>query len=138
MSQRVVEGGCLCGAIRYRVSGEPIMSGICHCRTCRKTAAAPALPFVTFALDCFEITQGAPVEFHSSTPVTRTFCGRCGTSLTYRHRDNNDPDRLDIMTCSLDDPEAFPPSFHVWVSQKPGWDKFADGLPAYETTPKES
>jgi hypothetical protein len=126
------EGGCLCGAIRYRVSGEPIVSGICHCRSCRRTAGAPMLPYVTFALDRFEVVAGAPADFQSSPPVTRSFCARCGTPLTYRHRDY--PDRIDVMTCSLDDPEAFPPSEHLWVSHKPAWVKLADGLPAHDTT----
>jgi NAD(P)-dependent dehydrogenase (short-subunit alcohol dehydrogenase family) len=53
------EGGCLCGAVRYRVRGSAIASGICHCRSCRKTASAPTLPFATFPTAAFEITHGA-------------------------------------------------------------------------------
>jgi hypothetical protein len=132
MDQLYLEGGCLCGAIRYRVSGEPITSGICHCRTCRRISAAPMLPFVTFPADGFELTSGKPVDFHSSPPVTRTFCGRCGTPLTYRHRDS--ANEIDVMTCSLDNPEAFPPSHHIWVSQKLTWFHLSDGLPAFDST----
>lgn len=50
MSERVVEGGCLCGAVRYRVGGAPISSGICHCRSCRRTSGSPTLPYVTFPI----------------------------------------------------------------------------------------
>jgi hypothetical protein len=128
----VRQGGCLCGAIRYHVEGAPISSGICHCRTCRKAASAPTLPFVVFPADALTFTQGEPVEFRSSPPVTRSFCGRCGSPLTYRT--DKKPDRVDVMTCSLDDPEAFAPSFHVWVGDKLSWECVADGLPAYETT----
>ncbi|HEY2107510.1 MAG TPA: GFA family protein, partial [Candidatus Binataceae bacterium] len=106
MSDHVFEGGCLCGSVRYRVSGNPLTSGICHCRTCRRTGAAPMLPFVTFPFDRFDFTQGKPVDFHSSPLVTRSFCGRCGTPLTYRHQEQ--AGAIDVMTCSLDNPEAFP------------------------------
>jgi hypothetical protein len=100
----VKEGGCLCGAVRYRVQGEPRASGICHCRTCRRAASAPTLPFAGFAVSDFAIT----------------------------YHDELRPDAMDIMTCSLDDPDALPPSFSVWVSDKLAWDTPAGDLPAYD------
>jgi hypothetical protein len=126
------EGGCLCGAVRYRVQGEPLARAVCHCRTCRKTASAPALPFLTYPTTQFSYLRGAPAEFHSSPGVTRSFCGRCGSPLTYRT--DNEPGQLDVMSCTLDDPEAFPPAYHIWVSHKLTWDPLADGVPAYDTT----
>ena len=126
------EGGCLCGAVRYQVKGNPSASGICHCRSCRKAASAPTLPFLVFPADAFAITRGEPVEFRSSPKVTRGFCGRCGSTLTYRNDDK--ADRLDVLTCSLDDPEAFPPEFHVWARDRLTWDHLGDLLPVYETT----
>jgi hypothetical protein len=125
-------GGCLCGAIRYRVEGEPLGSGICHCRTCRKIASAPSLPFVTFAANALIFNQGTPSEYRSSPNVMRQFCGRCGSPLTYRN--DNEPGSIDVMTCSLDEPEAFPPSHHIWISEKLPWDHVADGLPAFDAT----
>jgi len=118
--------------VRYRVEGEPIVSGICHCRSCRRTASAPTLPFLVFRASAVTLTQGRPVEFRSSPPVTRSFCGSCGSPLTYRTKD--EPGRIDVMTCSLDDPGAFPPSQHVWVADKLEWDVIGDGLPAFRTT----
>jgi hypothetical protein len=128
----VRRGGCLCGAVRYCVDGAPEASGICHCATCRKTASAPSLPFVVFRADQFAITRGKPVEFRSSPSVTRSFCGTCGSPLTYRTAEH--ADRIDIMTCSLDDPQAIPPTFHVWVGDKVEWERLADELPSYPTT----
>jgi hypothetical protein len=125
-------GGCLCGAVRYVVAGPPINSGICHCRTCRRASSAPSLPFVGFPAGALRITQGEPVEFRSSAPVTRSFCGRCGSPLTYRHADQ--PATVDVMTCSFDDPQAFAPTQHVWMSDKLAWDIVADGLPAFAET----
>ncbi len=129
MNQFAALGGCLCGAVRYVVMGPARNSGICHCRTCRKASSAPSLPFVGFSAAGFRFTQGEPVAFRSSPPVVRTFCGQCGSPLTYRHADH--PDSLDVMTCSLDDPEAFAPTRQVWMSEKLGWDCVANGLPAF-------
>jgi hypothetical protein len=128
----VLEGGCLCGAIRYKVTGPALDAGSCHCRSCRKASSAPELPYAQFALSQFEITCGWPAHYHSSPEVTRSFCRHCGSPLTYRHAGR--PDRLDIMTCSLDDPDALPPGYHVWTSHKPRWAVIDDRLPAFETT----
>jgi hypothetical protein len=126
------QGGCLCGAVRYQVEGEPIVSGVCYCRTCRKASSAPALPFAVFPADRFAFTRGEPVRYRSSPHVVRTFCGRCGSPLTYANDET--PGRIDIMTCSLDDPEAFPPSHHVWAGEKVAWHAIGDRLPVYPTT----
>jgi hypothetical protein len=126
------QGGCLCGAVRYRIDAEPISSGICHCRTCRKVASAPTLPFVGFPSEALSIIRGTPVEFRSSPRVTRSFCGQCGSPLTYQTAEK--ADCIDIMTCSLDDPDAFPPTFHVWTDHKLAWDRLGDGLPTYRTS----
>jgi hypothetical protein len=103
-SQTVLEGGCLCGAIRYKVTGPALDRGCCHCRSCRKASSAPELPYAQFAVSDFEITRGWPAQYHSSAEVTRSFCRHCGSPLTYRHAGRSD--RLDIMTCSLDNPDA--------------------------------
>jgi hypothetical protein len=132
MNQSSLEGGCLCGAVRYRVDGEPVVSAVCHCRTCRKSASAPMLPFLTFPTQRFRFSRGMPADFTSSPGVTCSFCGHCGSPLTYRN--DNDPERVDVMTGTLDDPEAFPPKYHVWVSHRLKWIRLADGLPAHETT----
>jgi hypothetical protein len=124
-----MQGGCLCGAVRYAVEGEPVDSGVCHCETCRRTASSPRLPFVGVPSAGFRFTGGAPVEYASSPGVTRSFCGVCGSPLTYRRDDA--PATLDVMTVNLDDPTAVPPTFHVWVSEALDWDPIAGNLPTY-------
>lgn len=124
-----MDGGCLCGAVRYRIEGEPLSSGVCHCESCRRTASAPRLPFLGVRSAGFRYTEGAPVDYASSPSVTRSFCGRCGSPLTYRRHDA--PDALDIMTVSLDDPNAIPPTFHVWTSEALAWDRLAGDLASY-------
>jgi hypothetical protein len=61
----------------------------------------------------------------------RTFCGRCGSPLTYRHT-SYEGKKIDVTTVSLDAPEAFPPQGHVWTSHKLKWLKLADGLPCFD------
>jgi hypothetical protein len=90
------------------------------------------LPFITVSIQRFKLLRGKPFEFHSSPQVTRSFCGVCGTPLTYRSEDH--ADEIDVMTCSLDNPEACPPSHHIGVSHKLGWVQLSDGLPAYDQT----
>jgi hypothetical protein len=129
-SASAVEGGCLCGAVRYRVEGGAASDPtLCHCQSCRRAAGAPAVAWVTFPLAGFTIVAGEPVSYRSSPPVVRTFCGRCGTPLTYTHEKL--PDVIDVTTCSLDDPEAFPPRDQVWTSHRIGWMETAADLPQF-------
>lgn len=131
-AQTVLEGGCLCGAIRYKVTGPALDSGICHCRFCRKASSAPQVAYAQFGISQFEITRGWPAQYHSSPEVTRSFCGHCGSPLTYRHAGR--ADRFVLMSCSLDDPDALPPAHHVWTREKPRWSVINDGLPAFQFT----
>lgn len=130
MPTTVIEGGCICGAIRYRVSGKPVNSMVCHCQTCRRAAGAPVVAWATFPTAQVQLLRGQPCEFHSSEPVRRSFCPACGTPLTYEHRDR--VGFVDITTCSLDDPELFPPTHHSWLSHDLAWVRFGDGLPAFQ------
>jgi len=68
--------------------------------------------------------------FESSAKVRRHFCGACGSPLAYQHLDT--PEFVDVTTCSLDAPWAFPPTHHSWLSDDIGWVKFGDGLPTFE------
>ena len=125
----VSEGGCFCGAIRYRIEGPPTNTMVCHCQTCRRIAAAPVVAWVTFPKDRFATIKGAASELQSSELVRRTFCPSCGTPLTYEHK--NDASSIDVTTCSLDNPNAFPPTHHSWLSHDLEWVRFGDGLPTF-------
>lgn len=128
-----VDGGCLCGRIRYRIQAEPAFSATCQCRSCRKACAAAIVPWIHLDSADFSYTDGTPLEYQSSSLVTRTFCGHCGTPLTYRKESYGR--MLDVTTCSLDDPDAFPPAAHLWASHKLHWIELGDGLPRFEEGP---
>jgi hypothetical protein len=112
-------GGCLCGAIRYRITAAPIVTSYCHCRSCRLATGAPAAAWVILPRDGLVFDRGTPTAFASSPGKLRTFCGRCGTSLTYERDDR--PDSIDIHTATLDEPDAFPPVREIWLEEKIAW-----------------
>jgi hypothetical protein len=124
------EGGCLCGRVRYRVAGAPRAGAICHCVSCRKASGAQSVAWLTFPSSNLSFVSGEPAKYRSSAEVSRTFCGGCGTTLTYQH--DGDPDLIDVTATSLDAPEEFPPTRHVWLEDKIAWESVTDGLPRFE------
>lgn len=126
---RLIDGGCLCGAVRYRAWGRAYGITHCHCATCRKASGAPFVTWAGFDADKFVFTRGDPVSYASSGHVRRTFCGQCGTALTYRRGDL--PDSIDVTLGSMDAPEALSPEDHTWTESRLSWIAFADHLPAY-------
>ena len=122
-------GGCLCGAVRYRVTGAPVSTSLCHCFSCRRATGGPSLAWAIFAEDRVEIVSGALALFESSPGVERGFCARCGTSLTYRRE--NRPGLFDVTTASLDDPESCPPTKEIWVEERLSWEAINPDLPQF-------
>jgi len=118
-SPSYAEGGCLCGAVRYRVAGAPLSSSLCHCRSCRVAGGAPAVAWVAYVADRVRFLQGHTASWHSSPKVVRTFCPRCGSPITYRHTDERDV--LELTTATLDHPELFPPTLEIWLEHRIGW-----------------
>ena len=125
----MLTGGCFCGAIRYEMTGAPFYETNCHCSICRRTTGAPFVAWFSVARSGFRFVQGAAMRFRSSAKGTRRFCPACGTQLTFEHDDN--PDELDVTTCSLDDPERLPPRDHTRASSRLAWLRLGDGLPEY-------
>ncbi len=119
MDQIAIEGGCMCGDVRYRATVKPMHSTVCHCSDCRRATGAQSVAWLTFPTEGFSFVKGSASVYRSSENVARTFCPRCGTSLTYRS--DRLPDQVDVTTGSADDPEAFPPTKQVWAHQKISW-----------------
>jgi hypothetical protein len=135
MSDGRYTGGCMCGAVRYQLTGAGTNLCYCHCASCRRAAGAPAVPWGTFARDAFSVTRGHLAEYRSAPPVLRGFCAQCGTSLTYRHERR--AAEIDVTLASLDDPGALAPTMHVWVSDKLPWVSIGDGLPQFQREPAD-
>ena len=127
--RKPVTGRCLCGDIRYEYRGEPLKILHCHCESCRRHTSSPVTTAVCVARDRFRYTKGAPVAYESSPGVIRTHCGRCGSPMTYESTRN--PNQVVIFICTLGDPAAVVPAYHVHVEEQLSWFEIADALPRY-------
>ena len=96
-------GHCRCGAVRFRVAAAPTLTEFCHCESCRRSAGAPLMAWAGIRRDAFAITEGEPVGHESTPGVVRTFCGRCGTSLTLA--DQRFAEEVYVAIAAFDDPD---------------------------------
>jgi hypothetical protein len=125
----MLEGGCFCRFVRYRIRGAAIHETSCHCTICRRTTGAPFVAWFTVAAGELTFTTGTPATFSSSDHGTRSFCPRCGTQLTFQS--SRAAGELDITTCSLDHPERVPPRDHTHTRSQLSWVKLSDRLPRF-------
>jgi hypothetical protein len=124
------EGGCLCGAVRFRTEGEPLNVRLCHCRTCQKAMGSPFFARAVFDQRALTV-EGDTGRYPSSEMVDRVFCKVCGTRL-FAWRKN--PAVAGVAIAAFDDRNAFAPTEHTWVSDKIGWVRLDDGLPQHAET----
>ncbi len=127
-----LEGGCLCGAIRYELTSDPFDCGWCHCRTCQLNSGAPAMVFSSVAVHHFVWTKGA--EKVKSVPSSdfgiRRFCSECGTPFLMQV--DHQPETVDFSVATLDEPEAVAPGFHIFWSSRVHWFEPSDRLPRHD------
>jgi len=128
--EKSLEGGCLCGEVRYKVNGTIIDAGYCHCRLCRRASGAPVVAWFTVPVGSFSYIQGRSSVFHSSAHSQREFCGRCGTQLVFRRTEA--PVTVDVTIASLDDPSLIEPEYHIWRESRIKWFETGDSLPRHD------
>jgi hypothetical protein len=124
MSEAPLEGGCLCGGVRYRIDGEPVWTAFCHCRSCRRATGAPVAAYVGVRTDALTWTRGRPRFATTSMGVRRGFCADCGSQLSYEGE--RWPGEIHIHIGSLDQPERVEPTGHAFASERPPWLKLQD------------
>ena len=132
MPESTLEGGCLCGAVRYRIDAPPLWTGYCHCTSCRRSTGAPVTMFVGAREDSVAFTAGKRTQFASSPGVQRGFCAACGTPLTYES--DRFPGEVHFYVSTFDDPQDLRPTFHVFYEERLRWLEIADALPRHATT----
>lgn len=131
------EGGCLCGAIRYRINGSIESVAHCHCSMCRRASGAVVLTFVTVPRDRFAFTSDEPAIYKSSSHGRRGFCANCGGQITFTS--TQEPASIDVALASLDCAADHPADRHIWTSSRLNWLHLDDHLPAWpEWTPEDS
>lgn len=125
-------GRCLCGAVTYAFTGPVNWAGHCHCQSCRRQTASPMTSFLGVPNEAFKWTGQAPALFESSPGVRRRFCSGCGTPVSYEA--DRFGDEIHLYAATLDDPDAYEPSFHVFTSEQLPWLHISDGLPRHAET----
>ncbi len=132
-----IEGGCYCGALRYKASGDPLMKIQCHCRECQYVSGGGPNYSMALPSDGFEYTRGEPRGFTRSdleNPVTREFCGECGTQI--RSLAPALPGASIIKVGTLDDPAAFEgPQVAIFTCDQQPFHEIPEGLPSFDRTP---
>ncbi|PWE56115.1 GFA family protein [Metarhizobium album] len=123
-------GGCRCGAIRFEAKAEPIHISYCHCGDCRRASGAPVSAFVGFRADDVAFS-GEAASTYGAAPITRSFCGRCGSPIAYA--DDRLAGQIYMMLGAMDAPEHYPPRVHGYVREQLAFFHIDDGLPRMET-----
>lgn len=133
----LLAGGCLCRAIRYEATGEPIAAVACHCRDCQYLSGGGPTFVLLVPRASVTVTAGTPSTYWSRSDagsrVGRHFCGQCGTPLFGESAAF--PEIIGIRAGSLDDPGRFRPGAHMWVSSAQPWHGIDPALPRFEKNP---
>ena len=113
-----------------RATGSPTVIVYCHCRDCRRSSGAPVSLFAGYRAERVELPGGRPKGYESSPGVYRSFCGTCGTPISFE--DERLPGETYLPVGIFEDPEVFEPEEHEWWSRRLRWFDVRDGLPRHE------
>lgn len=124
MKQSKIQGGCLCGQVRYQVPQEPLQTVLCHCKNCQRQAGSAFSVVAVYQRNDVEL-EGKLRTFEdvgsSGQTVFRKFCPQCGSPILTDTPEAQAQDIIFIKAGSLDDTNALHPSVHYWASSKQNW-----------------
>ena len=122
-------GGCLCGKIRYRAEGAPLLTGVCHCKDCQKQTGSSSMVFVVVKRDGFAL-EGSPGMFQtvgdSGKPVLRHFCRDCGSPVFSLVSFLSEFSMIPAGT--LDDRSQVKPTMHIYCDSAQPWVRIDDDV----------
>lgn len=124
-------GGCRCGAVRFAATADPHHVSYCHCADCRRATGAPVAAFVGFMAADTSI-EGSELRRFENGPVTRSFCGLCGSPISYA--DARIGDRIYFLLGVMDQPARYKPTLHAHVREQLPFVHMPDGLPRHVKT----
>jgi hypothetical protein len=119
-----LDGGCLCGAVRYHCDADPLATANCHCADCQKSTGAAFSTVVVVPSDALEIT-GETLSVYTTIgddthqEARRHFCSACGSQLLTRAAVS--PGVVFIKAGTLDDSSLVTPMMDVWCDSKQAW-----------------
>ena len=129
-------GGCACGAIRFRLTGPLLGVGACHCTECQKLSGGGPNYVALAPASALTVTKGRAKVYvrqgDSGAEVGRAFCPDCGAPLW------SNPVHEPFITVklgALDDASDLAPAMHIYVSSAPPWHAIPEGLPSFPKMP---
>ena len=131
-----ITGGCLCRAVRYRISAAPLAARVCWCRLCQYLAAGSGTVNVCFPSEALSV-EGELRDYvctaDSGSVMHRRFCPVCGTQMFSAAEPR--PHLIFVRAGTLDDRECIRPASSIWVAQAPSWASIDRSLPAIAGQP---
>ena len=131
-----IEGGCLCGAVRYQSTAEPIMTRTCWCRVCQYLASGNSTINVVFPKSAVTFT-GTMKDYasvaDSGNRMHRGFCPECGTQITSESEAR--AHLVIVRAGTLDDPQIARSSAVIWTKSAPNWAHIDPNVPHYDGQP---
>lgn len=121
MTGGAVQGGCLCGSVRFTIEFPTLWAAHCHCSMCRRAHGAAFVTWVGVPAEQFRLDAGGDVlvRFGSSAAAQRSFCSRCGSTLFFES--NRWPGEVHVALANVDGPIDREPAAHVYWSARVHW-----------------
>jgi len=137
MNNIILQGGCLCGDIRYQIQPPLLFVSQCCCRDCQKATGTGHTTIIGIHKDQLNLS-GSPKIFtnkgDTGGSVSRHFCGNCGGRI---FTSGDAPgDHIMVQAGSLDNPSDISPQSVIYVKDKPSWDKTDEQLPHFDEMPE--
>lgn len=131
----MLRGGCLCGGIRYEITGPVGTALYCHCSMCRKAHGTAFRARLAVPRSSFRFVQGEDLltSYRSSGDTIRRFCRVCGSPMVNSW--DAEPDNHGLAMGSLDDDPGVRPRCHEFVDSKAPWYEITDSLPQHRGFP---
>ena len=129
-----LEGGCACGALRYRLLSPPMFVHCCHCRDCQRQTGSAFVINALIEADRVSVLSGGAestaVPTESGRPHKIYRCPSCKIAVWSVY---GGVDKLRFVRVgTLDDPAALTPDVHIYVRSKLPWVTLPEGVPAFE------
>jgi hypothetical protein len=132
-----IEGGCYCRALRFAADGDPLFKGQCHCRECQYISGGHPNAVMGMPATGFKYTSGTPKLFKRDdlpNPVTREFCGTCGTHILARSPAV--PGAVLMKVGTFDDPSVYgAPQMVIFTIDKQSFHHIPEGPAVFERVP---
>ena len=148
MKNKSLEGRCICGQVKYKLTEKPLFTQACHCKDCKiLTGSSYVINSSVFRKILLmvegEVSSSEGLKGGSGKPLKAYFCNKCGTYL-YTDYDSA-VGRMNVRTKTLDESKEFPPQVHIFTKDRDPWLNLKDNVICFEkmydlknTWPKES